>query len=127
VTHWPLAAAAVAITALAALAIGPSVAAGRLLAAVAALGGVPTGHPLTAGAILEALSAILVRGVGVAAVTVPAGVAIAAIPPREDLAVRPEWAEAERRRRVRAEARTRRRVGRRADREGADPRSPPSG
>jgi hypothetical protein len=38
-------------------------------------------------------------------------------------AVTPEWLAAERRRRERAEARTRRRVERRADREGADPRS----
>ena len=78
---------------------------------------------VNAGAVLEALSAILVRGLGLAAVTVPAGIVAATIPPRQDVAVRPEWVEAERRQRARAEARTRRRVNRQVEREGADPRS----
>jgi hypothetical protein len=42
----------------------------------------------------------------------PVGVAIATIPPSQDLAVRPEWTAQERRRRVRAEARDRRRAER---------------
>jgi hypothetical protein len=122
VSRGRLAAAAAVTGALALLLIGPSVAAGGVRSAVAALGGVlPT--TLTAGAVLKALSAILVRGVGHAAVTVPAGILAATIPPRQDLAVRPEWVERERRARVRAEARTRRRVCRRADREASDPRS----
>jgi hypothetical protein len=70
---------------------------------------------LTAGAVLEALSAILVRGLGLATVTVPVGVAIATIPPSQGLAVRPEWTAQERRRRVRAEAQDRRRAERRED------------
>jgi hypothetical protein len=87
------------------------VAAGSLLGAVADLGTVLPAT-LTAGAVLQALGAILVRGLGLAAVTVPAGVAIATIPPSQDLAVRPEWTAQERRRRVRAEAGDRRRAER---------------
>jgi hypothetical protein len=102
--------------------IGPTRAAGGLLGTVAALGGVLPAT-LTAGAVLEALSAILVRGVGLAAITFRPGSVAATVPPRQDLAVRPEWVEAERRQRARAEARTRRRVARRVEREGADPRS----
>jgi hypothetical protein len=104
VSRGRLAAAASVTGALALLVIGPIVAAGSLLGAVADLGTVLPAT-LTAGAVLQALGAILVRGLGLAAVTVPAGVAIATIPPSQDLAVRPEWTAQERRRRVRAEAR----------------------
>jgi hypothetical protein len=58
------------------------------------------------------LIAILVRGLPVAAVTVPAGVLVAAIPSRPGRAVTPEWTEQDRRARARAEARTRRRAER---------------
>lgn len=54
--------------ALALLLIGPRVAAGRLLDAVVALAMFCPGT-LTVGALLEALSAVLVRGVGLAWVT----------------------------------------------------------
>lgn len=111
VPRWMLAAAAIVTGGLAALAIGPAVAAGGLVAAVAALGGVLPAT-LTAGALLEALSGLLVRGVGVAAVTVPAGVAIAAIPARGVAEIRPEWTEQERRRAAKADTRNHRRADR---------------
>src|SRR5215211_153372 len=123
VSRRRLSAAGAVTGALALVLIGPTRAAGGLLGAVAGLGTVLPAT-LTAGAVLEALGAILVRGVGLAAVTFPAGVLAATVPPRQDLAVRPEWVEAEQRQRVRVEARTRRRVERRADREGSDPASP---
>jgi hypothetical protein len=52
-----------------------------------------------------------------APVGVPVGLLAAAVP-------RPEWQASERRQRQRAQARQRRRAAKRADREGADPRSP---
>jgi hypothetical protein len=66
------------------------VAAGRLLDAVVALAMFCPPGSLTVGALLEALSAVLVRGVGLAWVTVPAGIVAATIPPRHELAVKPE-------------------------------------
>ena len=45
---------------------------------------------LTVGALLEAMSAVLVRGVGLAWVTVPTGIVAATIPPCHELAVKPE-------------------------------------
>lgn len=45
---------------------------------------------LIVGALLEAMSAVLVRGVGLAWVTVPAGIVATTIPPRHELAVKPE-------------------------------------
>jgi hypothetical protein len=122
VSRRRLSAAGAVTGALALVVIGPTRAAGVLLGAVAALPAVLPAT-LTAGAVLEALGAILARGLGLAAVTVPAGIVAATIPPRQDLAVRPEWVEAERRQRVRAEARTHRRVARQVEREGANPRS----
>ena len=46
---------------------------------------------MTAGAVLEALSAILVRGLGLAAVRVPAGVVIATVGGPGGDAVGSEW------------------------------------
>jgi hypothetical protein len=111
VSRGRLAAAGGVTGTLALLIIGPTVAAGHLLGTVAALGAVLPAT-LTAGAVLEALSAIPVRGVGLAAVTIPAGVVIATIPRRQDPVVRPEWTAKARRRRLRAEARDRRRAER---------------
>jgi hypothetical protein len=65
------------------------VAAGRLLDAVVALAMFCPGT-LIVGALLEAMSAVLVRGVGLAWVTVPAGIVATTIPPRHELAVKPE-------------------------------------
>jgi hypothetical protein len=62
--------------------------------------------------VLEALGAILIRGLGLAAVTVPVGVAIATAGGPGGDALRPEWTAQERRRRVRAEARDHRRAER---------------
>jgi hypothetical protein len=75
--------------ALALLHIGPAVAAGRLLDAVVALAMFCPGT-LTVGALLEAMSAVLVRGVGLAWVTVPAGIVATTIPRCRELAVKPE-------------------------------------
>jgi hypothetical protein len=120
VSRGRLAAAASVTGTLALLAVGPTVAAGDLLGAITTLSGVLPAT-LTAGAVLEALSAILVRGLGLATVTVPVGVAIATIPPSQGLAVRPEWTAQERRGRVRAEAQDRRRAERRGrERHGHD-------
>jgi hypothetical protein len=63
-------------------------------------------------AVLASLSGVLVRGVGVAAVTVPAGVLLASISRARPMEFRPEWSEQERRRRGRAEARTRAKAAR---------------
>jgi hypothetical protein len=63
VSRGRLAAAASVTGTLALLAVGPTVAAGDLLGAITTLSGVLPAT-LTAGAVLEALSAILVRGLG---------------------------------------------------------------
>ena len=81
VSRGRLAAAATVTGALAFLLIGPTAAAGGLLGAVVALGGVLPATP-AAGAVLEALSAVLLRGLGLAWGTVPAGVLAATVPPR---------------------------------------------
>jgi hypothetical protein len=122
VSRGRLAAAGGVTGALALLVIGPTVAASSLLGAVAALGGVLPAT-LTAGTVLEALSAILVRGVGLAAVTLPVGMVAAAVPPSQPAIPAPEWDTRRRRAQDRDQARTRRRAVRRADREGADLRS----
>jgi hypothetical protein len=54
---------------------------------------------------------------------VPAGMVAAAIPPRTSAVPAPEWEAREQRQRLRSETRTRKRAAKRADREGADPRS----
>ncbi len=111
VSRRRLSAAGAVTGALALVLIGPARAAGGLLGAVAALGGVLPAA-LTASAVLEALGAILVRGLGLAWVTVPAGVLAATVPPGPDPVVTPEWTAEARRRRLRAEARDRRRAER---------------
>jgi hypothetical protein len=90
---------------------------------VAALGGVLPAT-LTTGAVLEALGGILHRGLGLAAVTVSAAVAIAAVPPPATSAVAPESTVEARRRRLRTEARHRRRAGRLAQSPGRRLRRP---
>jgi hypothetical protein len=58
-----------------------------------------------------------------APIGVPAGMVAASVPPRTRAVPAPEWEAREQRARERAEVRTRKRATRRADREGADPRS----
>ena len=83
----------------------------------------PCPAALTASAVLEALGVVLVRGVPMAAVTVPAGILAATIPPHQPATPAPEWRARERRTRQRAEGRARRQATERADREGRDLRS----
>ena len=111
VTRLQLASGAVAVSGVALLTLGPSRVAGGLLATVQALGGIrlPSGP---GWAVLGAVGGLFARGLEVAAVTLPAGVLAATVPPGPKPVVRPEWTAAARRRRLRAEARDRRRAER---------------
>jgi len=81
---------------------------------------------LTAGTVLEALGTILVRGLGLAAITFPAGVMAASIPPRIPAVPAPEWDAKRRRAEQRDQARTRKRAAGRATGKAPTCAPPPS-
>jgi hypothetical protein len=121
--RWVLALCGLVPGIVAVVALGPRIGAMATATATQVLGaagtaGLPTGPLLGPLAGWFGRWALLTAPVGV-----PAGMIAAAVPHREPAIPAPEWEARERRARERAEARTRKRVTRRADREGADPRS----
>jgi len=122
--RWVLALAGAIPMVAALVLLGPSLARTAAVAVGGVVGGSGTGRPSVA--FLGAAAAALGRwAVVTAPVGVPAGLVAAAVPPREPAVPRPEWQE--QRARQREELRARKRVAKRADREGGDLRSPALG
>ena len=103
--------------------VGPRMGAAASLAGAQVLGAAGTGA-VPAWGLLGPLAGWFGRwALLTAPVGVPAGMVAAAVPPSRSALPAPEWEARERRAADRAEARTRKRATKRADREGADPRS----
>jgi hypothetical protein len=102
--------------------LGPSLARSAAGAVLGVAGGSGAVRPSVA--LLAAVAGGFARWALVTApVGIPAGLVAAAVPPREPAVPRPEWQAGEQRARQREELRSRKRVAKRAEREGADPRS----
>jgi hypothetical protein len=120
--RWVLAASGLLPGVAAAALLGPSLTHSATSTVLGVAGGSGAVRPSTA-LLGAALAAFARWAVVTAPVGIPAGLVAAAVPPREPAVPRPEWQAGEQRARQREELRARKRAVRRADREGADPRS----